>query len=512
MEKVLIPKIKDKVVQIYVGAIKSVQLNRSRTILNLVTHDLRNFELYLFAEASDSTKGYGAETKSAINLLADHVFWCLQEDNFYYRDNTGLRNHAEEKDESKVPEEEDDDEEVEVVDQKENDLSTSALLQGDDIYKEKFSLTTEFQRQFKDSQDDSKQWKKSDLNKPIKNRLCDTYPDVLYFPSNVSDETINEAAKFRKKNRIPTLTYWSSKSGGVICRSSQPKAGIGGFRKSQEDIELIKKVVETTRGVNEEKKKEILIIDCRSRLIANTNSVAGGGTEQVDWYKDEKTLNASIHYCKISNIHAMRKSLRELSRKIIDHNHHNIEEDEMEATAEEEGLDGDNSDDNGSIGSKIDSTTSDTTTNPLHNNDDDVAKQNSDKVDEKSKKKIKRKRQSVYVGHWTKKMEESSWFKHVKLTVRAGLIGYDKLKNGFAILVHCSDGWDRTAQVSSLIQIFAEPYYRTITGFCTLVAKDFCAFGHKFRDRGGYGQNIQEASPIFIVSHIYITFYFFEKI
>ena len=99
-------------------------------------------------------------------------------------------------------------------------------------------------------------------------------------------------------------------------------------------------------------------------------------------------------------------------------------------------------------------------------------------------------------------MEESSWFKHVKLTVRAGLIGYDKLKNGFAILVHCSDGWDRTAQVSSLIQIFAEPYYRTITGFCTLVAKDFCAFGHKFRDRGGYGQNIQEASPIFIVSHI----------
>lgn len=30
------------------------------------------------------------------------------------------------------------------------------------------------------------------------------------------------------------------------------------------------------------------------------------------------------------------------------------------------------------------------------------------------------------------------------------------------ILVHCSDGWDRTTQVVALAQLMLDPYYRTI--------------------------------------------------
>ena len=33
------------------------------------------------------------------------------------------------------------------------------------------------------------------------------------------------------------------------------------------------------------------------------------------------------------------------------------------------------------------------------------------------------------------------------------------------ILVHCSDGWDRTAQLTSLAQLLLDPYYRTFEGF-----------------------------------------------
>ena len=33
------------------------------------------------------------------------------------------------------------------------------------------------------------------------------------------------------------------------------------------------------------------------------------------------------------------------------------------------------------------------------------------------------------------------------------------------ILIHCSDGWDRTAQLSSLAQLLLDPYYRTFEGF-----------------------------------------------
>jgi len=34
-----------------------------------------------------------------------------------------------------------------------------------------------------------------------------------------------------------------------------------------------------------------------------------------------------------------------------------------------------------------------------------------------------------------------------------------------SVLVHCSDGWDRTAQVCSLASLLLDPFYRTFKGF-----------------------------------------------
>jgi hypothetical protein len=55
-------------------------------------------------------------------------------------------------------------------------------------------------------------------------------------------------------------------------------------------------------------------------------------------------------------------------------------------------------------------------------------------------------------------------------------------------LIHCSDGWDRTAQLTSLGQIALDPFYRTIIGFITLIEKEWLSFGHMFQSRnGGHG-------------------------
>lgn len=53
-------------------------------------------------------------------------------------------------------------------------------------------------------------------------------------------------------------------------------------------------------------------------------------------------------------------------------------------------------------------------------------------------------------------------------------------------LIHCSDGWDRTSQLSALSQILLDPYYRTMEGFIVLVEKDWLSYGHMFRHRTGF--------------------------
>lgn len=118
-----------------------------------------------------------------------------------------------------------------------------------------------------------------------------------------------------------------------------------------------------------------------------------------------------------------------------------------------------------------------------------------------------------------------------------------------SVLIHCSDGWDRTAQMSALTQLLVDPHYRmllspfsfhhgyffgfrvflfssffkgncslgfsvteksihvysrvcflgTIAGFCQLIQKEWLQFGHKFSTRLGHGEsNLNEQGPIFL--------------
>ena len=46
-----------------------------------------------------------------------------------------------------------------------------------------------------------------------------------------------------------------------------------------------------------------------------------------------------------------------------------------------------------------------------------------------------------------------------------GLCILQAVVQGTSVIVHCSDGWDRTAQTCSLASLMLDPYYRTIDGF-----------------------------------------------
>ncbi|XP_053399742.1 myotubularin-related protein 8-like isoform X2 [Mercenaria mercenaria] len=96
-------------------------------------------------------------------------------------------------------------------------------------------------------------------------------------------------------------------------------------------------------------------------------------------------------------------------------------------------------------------------------------------------------------------LEASGWLKHIQAILETSVFISKAVLDGVSVLVHCSDGWDRTAQTCSLSSLMLDPYYRTISGFMALIEKEWLAFGHKFTDRCGLLSSVdnKETSPVF---------------
>lgn len=96
-------------------------------------------------------------------------------------------------------------------------------------------------------------------------------------------------------------------------------------------------------------------------------------------------------------------------------------------------------------------------------------------------------------------LESSGWLKHVRAVMETSTFIAKAVSEGVSVLVHCSDGWDRTAQTCSLASIMLDPYYRTLKGFQDIIEKEWLAFGHKFTDRCGFLGSVdsKEISPVF---------------
>lgn len=107
-------------------------------------------------------------------------------------------------------------------------------------------------------------------------------------------------------------------------------------------------------------------------------------------------------------------------------------------------------------------------------------------------------------------LDKSEWLKHIKIIMETATFMMEAVHdNNISVLVHCSDGWDRTAQTCALAGILLDPYYRTIHGYQTLIEKEWLSFGHKFSERLGHiGDDIKETSPVFTqVSWIFIQYF-----
>ncbi|CAD8210241.1 unnamed protein product [Paramecium pentaurelia] len=99
-------------------------------------------------------------------------------------------------------------------------------------------------------------------------------------------------------------------------------------------------------------------------------------------------------------------------------------------------------------------------------------------------------------------LEQSQWYDHIVAIIKGSAkIAITMTKEKINVLVHCSDGWDRTAQLTALVSIMIDGQYRTLEGFMILVQKEWINSGHQFCQRSAIGnkQNNEDSrSPIFL--------------
>ncbi|VDQ01792.1 unnamed protein product [Trichobilharzia regenti] len=90
---------------------------------------------------------------------------------------------------------------------------------------------------------------------------------------------------------------------------------------------------------------------------------------------------------------------------------------------------------------------------------------------------------TITLENFTSGLDKSGWLKHLRAILEAAYFVAKRLDEGNSVLVHCSDGWDRTAQVCAL----------------ALIEKEWIQFGYKFTERCGLESDVdpREVSPIF---------------
>nr|XP_021530260.1 myotubularin-related protein 1 isoform X2 [Aotus nancymaae] len=109
---------------------------------------------------------------------------------------------------------------------------------------------------------------------------------------------------------------------------------------------------------------------------------------------------------------------------------------------------------------------------------------------------------SIDEARWLSNVDGTHWLEYIRMLLAGAVRIADKIESGkTSVVVHCSDGWDRTAQLTSLAMLMLDSYYRTIKGFEILVEKEWISFGHRFALRVGHGNDNHadaDRSPIFL--------------
>ncbi|XP_065107130.1 phosphatidylinositol-3,5-bisphosphate 3-phosphatase MTMR3 isoform X1 [Paramisgurnus dabryanus] len=287
-------------------------------------------------------------------------------------------------------------------------------------------------------------WRISNINNNY--RLCASYPEQILVPAAVTDQQLENVAAFRSWKRIPAVVYRHRSSGAVIGRCGQPEVSWWGWRNA-DDERLIQSIAKACAADPPTSNGSCIHDSDPHTANRNTELALNATPPQKLLIMDARSYAAAVANrakgggCECPEYYP--------SCEVMFMGMANIH----------------------SIRRSFQSLRT-------------VCAQVPDPV------------------NWLSALEGTKWLQHLSLLLKASLLVVNAVdRDHRAVLVHCSDGWDRTPQIVALSKLLLDPFYRTIQGFQVLVEMEWLDFGHKFADRCGHGEkadDVNERCPVFL--------------
>ncbi|XP_077826994.1 phosphatidylinositol-3,5-bisphosphate 3-phosphatase MTMR4 isoform X6 [Macaca mulatta] len=298
-------------------------------------------------------------------------------------------------------------------------------------------------------------WRVSHINSNYK--LCPSYPQKLLVPVWITDKELENVASFRSWKRIPVVVYRHLRNGAAIARCSQPEISWWGWRNADDEY-LVTSIAKACA------------LDPGTRATGGSLSTGNNDTSEAC----DADFDSSLTACSgVESTAAPQKLL------ILDARSYTAA---VANRAKGGGCECEEYYPNCEVVfmgmANI---------HAIRNSFQYLRAVCSQMPDP---------------SNWLSALESTKWLQHLSVMLKAAVLVANTVdREGRPVLVHCSDGWDRTPQIVALAKILLDPYYRTLEGFQVLVESDWLDFGHKFGDRCGHQENVEdqnEQCPVFL--------------
>uniref|UniRef100_UPI0037E7DC76 myotubularin-related protein 3 isoform X6 n=1 Tax=Semicossyphus pulcher TaxID=241346 RepID=UPI0037E7DC76 len=297
-------------------------------------------------------------------------------------------------------------------------------------------------------------WRISDINSKF--RLCPSYPQQLLVPAWITDKELENVAAFRSWKRFPSVVYRHQTTGAVIARCGQPEVSWWGWRNA-DDEHLVQSIAKACA------------VDGSSRKHLSNGAYTNGSDLPDTDFESSMTNSSEVETLAIQPHKLLILDARSYAAAVA----------------------------NRAKGGGCEC--------PEYYPNCEVVFMGMANIHS-----IRKSFQSLRFlctqmpdpANWLSALESTKWLQHLSLLLKAALLVVNAVdRDHRPVLVHCSDGWDRTPQIVALSKLLLDPYYRTIEGFQVLVETEWLDFGHKFADRCGHGENsedLNERCPVFL--------------